>query len=68
MKLRPCRSYNDCPTMILLPSGNLFIMPYECHCNPRWYRLLYRHLIYPIGSRIFGWYDQEVVMRKIEKA
>lgn len=67
MKFRPCQSYNDCPTMVTIPSRNKYITPYECRCNPRWYRKLYWAVIYPLGHSLLDWYDQEAVMREIEK-
>jgi len=61
------KSYNDCPTYHAIKGKNPSVFLYECHCNPWIYRKMYRYLIYPLGSRLFGWYDQEAVMRRIEK-
>ncbi len=70
MKYRPCQSYNDCPTYTTLPSLNPCIFMGECRCGIRKYyifRVLYWYMIYPIGKLLFNWYEQEWVMRKLNK-
>lgn len=63
---RGCGSYNDCPTYQSIKGKNPYINMYRCRCNPWIYRKIYWNLIYPLGERFLGWYDQEAIMRRVE--